>query len=83
MDWKPKDPDAIKVYFNCRTRLIETFREVFRDEFRYEGNRAIVVPLDANIDDEPLGNSLKLALKMAFKMALRYHNLEHRPLLGA
>lgn len=27
MDWKPKDPDFIKVYFHCQTSLIEIFKE--------------------------------------------------------
>jgi len=44
LDWKPKSPDSIKVYFHCQTKLIETFREIYRDEFEYEGKRAIVVP---------------------------------------
>tara|TARA_A100001391_G_scaffold204174_1_gene198874 strand:- start:42968 stop:43372 length:405 start_codon:yes stop_codon:yes gene_type:complete len=75
LDWKPKSPDSIKVYFHCQTKLIETFREIYRDEFEYEGKRAIVVPLDADIKDGPLGHCLQMALK--------YHSLKHRPLLGA
>lgn len=75
MDWKPKDPNAIKVYFHCQTRLIETFKEIYRDEFEYEGKRAIVLPLDAGIKEVPLGHCIQMALK--------YHSLKHRPLLGA
>ena len=44
MDWKPKDPDAIKVYFHCQTRLIETFREIYPDEFEYEGKERSLSP---------------------------------------
>lgn len=75
LDWKPIDPDAIKVYFHCQTKLIETFKEIYRDEFEYEGKRAIIVPLDAAINEGPLGHCLQMALK--------YHSLKHRPLLGA
>ncbi|OOE63499.1 DUF1801 domain-containing protein [Salinivibrio kushneri] len=75
MDWKENDPDAIKVYFHCQTTLIETFREIYPDEFEYEGKRAIVVPLDASIKEGPLSHCLQMALK--------YHSLKHRPLLGA
>lgn len=75
MDWKAKDPNVIKIYFHCQTKLIGTFRELYRDEFDYEGNRAIVVPLGAAIDKGPLGHCLRLALQ--------YHSLKHRPLLGA
>ncbi|RUO31661.1 hypothetical protein CWE12_01295 [Aliidiomarina sedimenti] len=75
IDWKPADPAAIKIYFHCQTRLIETFREIYRDEFEYEGKRAIIVPLDAAIHEGPLAHCLQMALK--------YHSLKHHPLLGA
>jgi hypothetical protein len=75
IDWKPKDPDVIKVYFHCQTSLIETFREVYRQEFDYEGNRAIVLPLTASLSGA--------RLKDCLQMALKYHILKHLPLLGA
>jgi hypothetical protein len=74
IDWKAKDPDAIKVFFHCQTRLIETFKERYPSEFEYEGKRAIVIPLGMNIEQSPLGHCLELALK--------YHRLKHLPLLG-
>lgn len=73
MDWKPNDPDFIKVYFHCQTSLIETFREMYRDEFEYEGKRAIVIPLGAR-EIGPLRHCLQMALK--------YHRLKHLQLLG-
>lgn len=75
MDWKPTDPDTIKVYFHCRTRLIETFKELYPDEFEYEVKRAIVIPLSKAIDEGTLSHCLQLALK--------YHSLKHLPLLGS
>lgn len=42
MDWKPKTPSTYALYFNCQTRLIETFRTIFPSEFQFEGNRALV-----------------------------------------
>ena len=74
MDWKPKDPDFIKVFFHCQTSLVETFKEIYRDEFEYEGKRAIVIPLGAS-EYGPLSHCLQMALK--------YHRLKHLPLLGA
>lgn len=74
LDWKPEDPAVIKVFFHCQTRLIETFKEIYQDEFEYEGKRAIVIFLDTNIEQVPLGHCIELALK--------YHNLKHLPLLG-
>ncbi|MCS4307810.1 hypothetical protein M2404_002150 [Rheinheimera pacifica] len=77
IDWKPKEPKAIKVYFHCQTSLVETFKEIYRDEFEfeYEGKRAVVIPLSAHVDKGPLSHCIELALK--------YHSLKHLPLLGA
>lgn len=75
IDWKPKDPEVVKVFFHCQTRLVETFRELYPSELEYEGRRAIVIPLSASIGQGPLGHCLLLALK--------YHSLKHLPLLGA
>jgi hypothetical protein len=74
MDWKPKSPATISVYFNCKTRLIETFKEVYPDAFEYVGNREIKIPLS-----EPLPEA---ELKACLSMALRYHSIKHLPLLG-
>ncbi len=51
--WKKSNPSQYALYFHCQTNLIETFRTLFADEFRFEGNRAIVfdeadhVPVDS------------------------------------
>lgn len=75
LDWKAEEPEVIKLYFHCQTTLIETFREIYRDDFLYDGNRAIVLPLDANLETESLSRCIS--------MALRYHSLKHLELLGA
>ncbi|MCS3455305.1 DUF1801 domain-containing protein [Aeromonas rivuli] len=75
IDWQPKDPHVIKVFFHCQTRLIETFREIYPGIFCFEGKRAIIVPLTTNIEQIPLRHCIVLALK--------YHSLKGLPLLGA
>ncbi|WP_166424286.1 DUF1801 domain-containing protein [Paraglaciecola sp. 20A4] len=75
IDWKAKDPSFIKVYFHCQTILLSTFKEIYPNDFIYEGNRAIAIPLTSKIELTPLGHCLTLALK--------YHTLKHQPLLGA
>lgn len=30
-DWKPKFPEQYCLYFNCNTKLVETFRELYFD----------------------------------------------------
>jgi len=72
--WKVKDPEYYAMYFNCRTVLVETFKEMFREQFHFEGNRAIVF----NVNDEvPV-----IELKRCISLSLNYHRVKHLPMLG-
>ncbi len=75
MDWKDKNPDQYAVYFNCKSKLVDTFREVYGDKFKFEGNRAIVFSDTDKVPGE--------ALKHCFSLALTYHKIKNLPLLGA
>ncbi len=75
IDWKPKYPDQYAIYFNCKTTLVETFKEIYGDLFIYQGNRAIVFKLDEKI---PM-----VELKHCIFLSLRYHKIKHLNLLGA
>src|SRR6201999_4627253 len=37
------DADRYAVYFHCQTNLVETFRELYPDEFDFGGNRCIIL----------------------------------------
>ncbi len=74
MDWKLKSPDQYALYFQCSSRLVETFRIVYEKTFRYEGNRAIVFKLDQEL---PVSE-----LKECIKATLRYHKVKHLETLG-
>ena len=65
MDWKAKNPEQYAVYFNCNTRLVDTFRTLFPQDFKFEGNRAIVFRLDEKI--------AKDALAVCIAASLTYH----------
>ena len=54
IDWKPKSPDQYAMYFQCTTRLVDTFRLVFDNTFQYEGKRAIIFQLNQKIPIEEL-----------------------------
>ncbi|HSY26492.1 MAG TPA: DUF1801 domain-containing protein [Burkholderiaceae bacterium] len=53
IDWKKANPSQYAMYFHCQTNLVETFRTLFPNDFKFEGNRSIVfgendiVPVDA------------------------------------
>jgi len=68
IDWKTKNPAEYAMYFSCSTRLVETFKRVFGDDFNYEGKRAIIFDLNA-----PLPAA---ELKRCIAATLRYHDVK-------
>lgn len=75
MDWKKKNPEHFALYFKCTSRLVETFKILYKDILKFEGTRAIVFQLDEK--------SPKKELKHCITLALTYHKVKHLPMLGA
>ena len=74
LGWKSKTPNQYALYFNCNTRLVETFKMIYGDLFNYEKNRAILFDLDDKIPEKEL--------KTCIGMALQYHSIKDKPFLG-
>lgn len=74
IDWKPKNPDQYAMYFQCTSKLIPTFKMVYRNMFRFEGSRAIIFHLKDSIP--------KKELQACLTAALTYHKVKHLPSLG-
>jgi hypothetical protein len=74
MDWKPSAPDQYAMYFHCQSKLVNTFKELYRDTFTYQGNRAIVFDKQDQVPVEEL--------KHCIALALTYQRRKHLPLLG-
>lgn len=75
MDWKPRSPEHYALYFHCQTTLVETFRELYRDELEFDGKRAILFDLECELPTTVVTHCIELALS--------YHQRKHLPLLGA
>ena len=75
IDWKASAPDQYAMYFHCKTTLVETFKELYRDKFMFDGNRAIIFSAKDEIPVEEL--------KHCIAISLTYHNRKKLPLLGA
>ena len=75
MDWKDRTPDQYAMYFNCNTSLVDAFKVIHGDVFKFKGNRAIVF---GETDELPVDE-----LKHCVSLALTYHRVKHLPLLGA
>jgi len=74
IDWKKKNPDQYAIYFKCTSKLVPTFKVVYTDTFKYEGNRAIVFQINDEIPE--------IELKNCIKVGLTYHKIKHLPMLG-
>lgn len=72
--WKKSIPDQIGIYFNCKTNLIETIKEIYPSQFNCQGKRAILINLDENLQTKQL--------KCCIGLALTYHLRKSKPLLG-
>ena len=70
--WKPSTPENCAVYFICRTKLVETFKEVYPETFTFDGNRAIIFNLAKELPE----------LEHCLLLSLTYHKIKHLPLLG-
>ena len=74
MDWNKSKSNQYVMYFHCKTKLVDTFKELYKDKLKFEGNRAIVF----NEDDEIPINELKHCIVLS----LTYHSRKHLPMLG-
>lgn len=74
IDWKDKKPNQYAMYFKCTSKLVETFKVIFKDLFIFENNRAIIFKMDDNIPEAEL--------KQCIAVTLTYHTIKHLPLLG-
>jgi len=74
MDWKQKTPNQYAMYFKCTSRLVETFKMVFGNQFEYEKSRAIVFQIDQKVPTREL--------KKCIKAALMYHTVKEDIRLG-
>lgn len=74
MDWKQSYPEQYAMYFHCKTKLVDTFKELYGDILKFEGNRAIIFYKDDKI---PVAE-----LKHCIFLSLTYHQRKHLPMLG-
>lgn len=74
MAWKSSAPDQYALFFHCKTKLVDTFKELYRDKLKFEGNRAIVL---SENDEVPIDE-----LKHCISLSLTYHSRKKLPMLG-
>jgi Domain of unknown function (DU1801) len=61
----------VAMLFHCQTALIGTFRELYGHELAFEGNRAVVLPVDKEMPHAVLRHCIALALTYHVKAKRR------------
>lgn len=74
MAWKSSNPEQYALYFHCKTKLIDTFKEIYADQLRFSGNRAIIFSVSDKIPVK--------VLKHCIALSLTYHRRKKVPMLG-
>jgi len=54
--------DGYALYVNCKTTLVESYRHLYPDAFRYEGRRAVLLSTKNPPPEEALRHCIALAL---------------------
>ena len=70
LGWKAAAPGQTALLFNCRTDLVDGFRQQFAGELAFAGNRAILLPVGVGL---PVP-----ALRRCIAGALTYHRNRRR-----
>ena len=55
-------PDQYGMFFHCQTNLVETFRDLFRNELKFEANRCILLDVNESVPIRQLRQCISLAL---------------------
>ncbi len=56
-----KAGDGYAIFFHCQSGLVDQFRQLYPDTFRFEGNRAIVFDVAQPLPTRDLGHCIALA----------------------
>ena len=59
---KGSGSDGYAIYFHCQSGLVQTFRDLYPETFRYEGKRAIIFDVEDRVAVPELRHCVALAL---------------------
>ena len=74
IDWKKNKPDQYAIYFKCTSKLVPTFKMVYGDIFKFDGNRAIIFQINDKLPE--------VEMKNCITVGLTYHKVKQLPMLG-
>lgn len=78
IDQIKSQPGRYAMYFHCQTTLVDTFKEMFRGDFKFEGNRSIVFDQTDQVPVEALRHCISLALTYRLNKKSVGRHITHR-----
>lgn len=60
--WSPKQPASVSLFVSCQTSLIENWRDRYKDDLTFIGNREIRFPLDQALPADQIRHCIAMAL---------------------
>ncbi|MEP1766464.1 MAG: DUF1801 domain-containing protein [Sulfitobacter sp.] len=60
LNWQDNSPQTIALYVDCKSTISSTMRDIYPDEFKYESNRALRLPLGAALPDAALDHLARM-----------------------
>lgn len=67
IDWKEKDSERVHLFVNCQTKLISIFKEIYPNDFQYEGNRCLSLKIKERLPKRKLSKCIEIALTYNLK----------------
>ena len=61
IDHIKNEPDKYAMYFICMSGLIEEFKELYKDDMKFVGNRSIVFDVEDRLPEAALRHCISLA----------------------
>lgn len=56
------DPSVVALFVHCQSNLVERWRATYGNDLRFEGNRAVLVPIKGQLPEKPLLQIVQSAL---------------------
>ncbi len=62
LDHIARYPGRYALYFHCQSGLVDRFRELYPDQFQFDGKRALLFEAGGKLPEKPLRHCIALAL---------------------
>lgn len=66
------------MFFHCQTTLVDTFKEMYRDKFEFDGNRSLIFSVKNKVPVKELSHCISMALTYHLNRRQNNRNSERK-----